>query len=232
MNKTCLLIPALLLLFCSRSDNDIAGTMSETDTGCAIVGLVQYVDSSAVVGADVILHDQALVRRMILGKQQAQCLIRTGITTTNINGFFRFDSVDTGGFLVEINDHDTRGAVVPVSIAPEDTLVQANGVLRRLGMIVGVVDTAKLPSGGAWSILLPEIGRTARIDSAGHFVLDRLPAWNYLIRVSAGDSLVALNSDTIRVPVTPSDTTRILSLGAETGTVIIDGTIIENPNDL
>jgi hypothetical protein len=157
-------------------------------------------------------------------------LIRSGFTNTNINGFFRFNSVDTGGYLVEINDHDTLGAVLPTQINRGDTLKDVNGTLNKLGIIIGRVDTTGIGRNQNRSIYLPELGRIISVDSTGNFIIPNLPAWNYQIRLSIQDTIVRLPLDSVRVPVKPADTTWINSFGSKTGTIIIDGRIIENPN--
>jgi hypothetical protein len=231
MKKAYFLSLLSFFLSCSCSNNGIAGTGSETDTGCAVAGLIQYSDSLPVVHADVTLHDQRLIKRITLSKQLAGAsLIRSGFTQTNINGFFRIDSVDTGGYLVEINDHDTLGAVLPTQINPGDTLKKVNGVLQKMGTIIGKIDTTGIGRNISGSIYLPEIGLTVSIDSAGNFIINNLPVWNYQIRLVIQDTIVRLPLDSILIPVKPADTTQIISFGSKLGTVIIDGKIIENPN--
>jgi hypothetical protein len=219
---------ALIFLYCSRLSNDLAGTTTETESGtkAAIEGLIVYSDSSPVHGAEVILHDQQHIKIIELRKTLAG--ISSGITQTNINGFFRFDSVDTGHFLIEINDHDSLGALLKAEVKPKDTLVEANGVLKRLGCIQGRVDISKIRS-GLDSIYLPEIQRYAVIDSAGFFTINNVPVWSYQLRVKIGDSLIRLPADTIAVPVMSGDTTHVLNFGSDTGSVLIKGEIIEQP---
>lgn len=228
MKKTYFLCLVSFLLSCSSLNDNIAGTASETDTGCTLAGLIQYSDSSAVSDADVVLYDQLVLKRVTLSKRLAQSLVRSGSTKTNINGFFRIDSVDTGHFLVEINDHDTLGAVLPMQILPSDTLIEVTGTLHHLGTIIGRIDTTQL-TGLTGTVYLPEIGRRVEIDSLGYFAISNLPVWNYYLRLAVGDSIIALPSDSIRVPVTGKDTTRVSRLGTKSGTVVIDGTVIENP---
>jgi hypothetical protein len=230
MKKTCFL-SILAFLLCWSCAKNIAGTGSETDTGCAIAGLIQFADSTPVSGADVILHDQSQLTRLTLSKRLANpALIRSGSTKTNINGFFRIDSVDTGGYLVEINDHDSLGAVLPTQINPGDTLKKVNGILQKLGTIIGKLDTTGIGRTNADSIYLPELGRKVGIDSAGNFVITDLPVWNYQIRLAIRDTVVKLPNDSIPVPVKAADTTRIISFGSKSGSVLIDGKVIENPN--
>lgn len=231
MRKVYFLSLISFFLSCSCSNNNIAGVGSETDTGCTIAGLIQYSDSSAVVHAGVILHDQRLIKRITLNKMAAApVLIRSGSTFTNINGFFQFDTVDTGGYLVEVNDHDSLGAVLPATVKPKDTLVQVNGTLKRCGLIIGKVDTTGIGKNKTITIYLPEIGRTINVDSSGNFVITNLPVWNYQLRLAVQDTIIRLPRDTVAIPVNPADTTWITSFGSKTGTIIIDGKIIENPN--
>lgn len=221
----------LFLLHCSKS-GDIAGTSTETQTGrpvAAIVGLIAYDTSFTrlVNGADVDLHDQRLVKIITLGKSLA--LIRSGHTTTNINGFFRFDSVDTGKYLVEVNDHDTLGAILTVTVHPSDTLVVAKGTLHKYGTIVGKIDSSKWKELVSAGILIPELNRRANIDSLGNFHFSNLPEWDYHLLLTSRDSILTLISDTTKVPVVTGDTTRVISLGSKTGIIVVHGTIIERP---
>jgi hypothetical protein len=230
MNKAYLLWLLAFLLFCSCSTNNVAGTGSETDTGCSVAGLIQYTDSTPVIHADVILHDLRSIKRITLSKQfTGTGLIRSGFTQTNETGFFHFDSVDTGGYLVEINDHDTLGAILPAQIDQGDTLRNVNGTVRKFGTIVGKIDTTGIGKGRIVTIYLPELGRTVPVDSIGNFVIKNLPAWNYQMRLAVQDTIVRLPLDSIPVPVKTADTTRITSFGSKSGSVIIDGKIIENP---
>jgi hypothetical protein len=230
MNKAYLLWLPAFLLFCSCATNNVTGTGSETDTGCSVAGLIRYGNSMPVIHADVILHDQRLTARATLSKRSVVTgLIRSGFTQTNINGVFHFDSVDTGGYLVEINDHDTLGAVLPAQIAQGDTLRNVNGTVRKFGTIVGKIDTTGIGKNKIVTIYLPELGRTVPVDSAGNFVVKNLPAWNYQMRLAVQDTIVRLPLDSILIPVKTAETTRITSFGSKSGTVLIDGKIIENP---
>lgn len=220
----------LLAIFCSNS-GDVAGTTTETQTGkpAAIEGLIMYDTSfnSPVNDADVVLHDQSTIMIMALAKRGS--LIRSGQTITNINGFFRFDSVDTGKYLIEINDHDTLGAIISATVHPTDTLVNANGILRRLGCLDGKINTDLISGTEQMRVFLPEIQRIVMVDTDGYFYIDKLPAWNYRISVIRGDSAIGTLADNVVIPVHSGDTTYVSSLGSNSVNVIINGTIIENP---
>jgi hypothetical protein len=225
-----LTIPLVLLtLLCSRGGKDIAGTTTETQSGtsAAIEGLIIYGDSMPVHDAAVILHDQSLLKIITLSKREA--LIRSGNTTTNINGFFRFNSVDTGHYLIEVNDHDTLGGLFSAQVKPKDTLVEVNGVLKRLGCMQGMIDTSLVHGEKSVTVYLPEIGRSVAVDSAGNFQIGFLAGWNYKVEIVANGTVVSTPGDTITIPVTPGDTSIVQSLGAKDGTVKIGGTITEQP---
>lgn len=226
------ILVSLFCIFLSCScNNNLAGTTSETDTGCTVAGLIVYSDSTPTVNSDVTLHDQQLIKRIVLSKHAAApILIRSGHTRTNINGFFQFDSVDTGGYLIEINDHDTLGAIIPATVKPIDTFIQVKGTLKRFGTIIGRVDTAGFGINRNPMIYLPEIGRTIAIDSNGYFIISNLPVWDYQLRYAIQDTVVRLPLDTIPIPVKPADTTVIQKFGSNYGTISINGKIIENPN--
>lgn len=217
-----------IILSCSFPTTKTAGTISETDTGCVIEGIVQYSNNRPVSNAIVTLHDQRVLKIITLAKQKA--LIHSGKTQTTINGFFQIDSVDTGKYLVEINDHDTLGALVAAQVLPKDSIVEVDAILGRLGAIIGKIDTSKINVIKNAVMYLPEINRRIAFDSSGSFVIKNLPAFNYHIRFASGDSAKTMLSDSIQIPVSSGDTTRVESLGAKAGAIIINGQIIETPS--
>jgi len=229
MQKSIAIACVAFLLSCSGWGhvNQVSGTLSETDTGCALEGYVVYANGISASKAKVLLHDMQSVSVITLAKKKA--LTRSGITQTNINGFFSFDSVDTGKYIVEVNDHDTSGALLSVQIKHKDTLVTVNALLRIFGCIIGKIDTSKDFITPNTVIYLPELNRIIKIDSSGTFIIPSLPEWNYQLRIAIRDSLIRLPSDTITIPVKPGDTTRVISFGSKTGSIVITGKVEENP---
>jgi len=227
MKKTCFL-SILAFLLCWSCAKNIAGTGSETDTGCAIAGLIQFADSTPVSGADVILHDQSQLTR--LHAFQAACESCSYPIRQHENQYQRIFPHRLRGYR-RLSGRDQRSRFPwsgsPTQINPGDTLKKVNGILQKLGTIIGKLDTTGIGRTNADSIYLPELGRKVGIDSAGNFVITDLPVWNYQIRLAIRDTVVKLPNDSIPVPVKAADTTRIISFGSKSGSVLIDGKVIE-----
>jgi hypothetical protein len=229
------LIIALLVtgLYCGLGpDSRVAGT--ETDTG-EIVGIVVYSDSTPVQGADVIMRDQSKLKFIIaqkLGKNSAARKFvgkRFDSTKTSPAGVFVFDSVDTGNYYIEINDHDSLGALVEAQISEsEPEFVVDTILLRRKGAIEGKVDPELVNVLKGTQVYIQEIDRIVSVDSVGYFIATGLPQWDkYTIRIIIGDSLVITESDTLKIDVSQNDTTQLANVGSKTGTVQIQGIIKE-----
>jgi hypothetical protein len=211
MRRNILIIFFSFIIFCSGGDR-LSGTSNETQTGkpAALVGLIVYSDSARVNGADVILHDQNAVKKIVLPLGKRSILIRSGQTKTNINGFFRFDSVDTGRYYVEVNDHDTLGALLEATVHDTDTLVQVNGVLKRTGTIQGNLDTGLTGKTDTTYVYVIEIQKLVVVDSTGKFEINNLPPYNnYTLRVLHDTVVVQSRLDTMSVQVTAGDTIHI-----------------------
>ncbi len=199
----------LAALTCTGRNGSIAGTTTETNTGttASVAGRIERSDGTLVCNAIVILHDEQNDSVTALAKAAPRILTET--TRSRADGYFRFDSVDTGGYLIEVNDHDTMGVLLPATVLPGDTLVEANGIVARCGSIVGQVDTADFSRPETVSITLPEIGRTAKVGRDGAFSISDLPAWNYLLRGYIDTSMISLTTDTGSVPVKPGNATSV-----------------------
>jgi hypothetical protein len=222
-------IVILIAVFSCVRDKELCGSISETDTGCSIEGLVRHTGGNEVVNAVVLLHDQKQNTRAMLSKRSV--LIRSGKTRTNSKGFFRIDSIDIGRYLVEIIGIDALSAIVPADVNENDTLIRINSLIGRCGSIKGKINTSMIMVGQGNVIYLPEIHRTAAIDSTGDFFVPFLPAWNYQLLIAVRDSIIKFPADTSRIPVVGGDTTCVISFGSKTGSILIHGGIIEQPNN-
>ena len=217
MKNILLLLSVLMLLTCSKTSN-VAGTIDETGTGkpcAAVMGLVVYSDSSPVVGAAVNLYNQNSVQKIVvpLKKRLIQSINRN--TQTNINGIFRIDSVDTGKYYVDINDHDSLGALVPATVRLHDTLVTVNAVLQRLGAIQGKIDTSLVSSSTKTYVYVVEAQKLVAVDSTGNFTVNSLPPYNYTLQVVHDTVVVTSPLDTAKVKVIGGDTVHVGSISPQ-----------------
>jgi photosystem II stability/assembly factor-like uncharacterized protein len=220
MKKYFLLNAALALLYCSTTPR-LTGTMDETGTGkpsAEMMGLVIYENANPVNDASVYLHDQNAIQKIVVPLKKQSAVHSSRQTRTNINGIFRFDSVDTGHYYVEINDHDSLGALVPKNVGPQDTLVTVNAVLKRLGVMGGSVDTAGMPRNKPLSVYIVEIDRRIPVDSTGKLTVTALPPGEYTVRIVVGDSVIPSKLDTAQMKVNSGDTVKV-------------NTIISGPKD-
>jgi hypothetical protein len=105
--------------------------------------------------------------------------------TTDGDGRFVVDSVDTGDFMVEINDRHGSAVLLHAKVASKDTLVWVGAdTLRPTGTLRG---TIALPSqSGPASVYVQVYGlqRVARMDSAGNFAFGDMPAGTYTVRMA------------------------------------------------
>lgn len=210
MRKCLVLFFLSTFLFCAGPDR-LTGTIVETDTGC-IEGRVRYADGKSAALVSVILHDQQDSAKMTLGKRQKTS--RSKITSTDLDGFYKFDSISKGLYFIESKDHDTLGALSRATISECDTLV-SNLVLDRCGAITGKIDTNNLSPKLKVAIFLPEVDRFVRIDSTGIFTIANLPAGDFQLHVKSIDSISRFATDSIKVSVSKGTTTNLTNFGSK-----------------
>jgi hypothetical protein len=208
-NKKNILYVLLLVFACSTGDKPLTGTLTETDTS-AMVGVVYDADKDPVYFALVRLHYQNNDQGVYMGIVPESSRIRTGSTTTDQNGFFLFDSVDTGRFFVEVKAGDSLGALSEVTVTPYDSLVSTTAYLKKYGRISGTID-ASAAAGGNADIYMPEVDRTVRVQTDGTFEISDLPVWDsYSLVLMMSDSAVESEFDDMNVRVAEDSTTIII----------------------
>ncbi len=206
------------------------GTISDTDTkfaddgGCRVEGKVRSGDSMAVVNAIVLLHDQNPSAASGLGKRSTP--VRSAKTTTDGDGHFIIDSVDTGNYLIEVNDRSINGKIFRVSIDTADTQVDLQGTIASLGCLAGKINTTVFDMEKHAYAYVPEIGRIVKIDSCGTFILTGIPAWDYHLRIMKSDSVVPLLTNSSFIPVPTGDTIHIELIESKSGFIAITDTTI------
>ena len=212
---------------CSRSV-----TSTETDTG-QITGWVVYKNKKAVRDADVILRDADMIQMVSIGQAKQRALTKKcssaemmpESTNTSPAGFFSFSEVDIGDYYIEINDHDSLGAVAEAAISDDKPVCSIDTiVLKQTGTIEGSIDKSLIKVDSTF-VYIVEIDRRVSVDSLGRFLIENVPARDYTIRIMENSTVVESLLDTIEV--SESDTVSVYNIGAEFGTIDIDGIIHE-----
>jgi len=200
-----------ILLISGTACTKRVASVTETDTG-TITGWVVNGDNEGIGGADVILRNRGM---------------HPDSTTTSFDGFYSFDSIAAGKYYIEINAHDTLGAVVEAEItedAPEAAVDSV--VVKPFGTIQGSLDNS-LVRDDATFLYLVELDREVPVGNLGWFLISGVPARDYTIRLIEDDSIVTSLLDTVVISVAGKDTAKIFHIGTKSGTVTIDGTIEE-----
>jgi hypothetical protein len=211
------LIILVFLNFLTCTQNcQISGTIDETGTGkptAVVTGLVVYENLLPVSGADVNLYNKNYISKMVVPLQKSSATSPTRSITrnthTNINGIFRIDSVDTGKYYLELNDHDTLGALIETAVDSGDSVVTVNAFLKKLGTLKGTVDTSLVNKTGKTYVYISELQRCYEADSNGVFIAPKIPSYTYTLKIMHDTTAVVSPLDTIIVRISEGDTTRI-----------------------
>jgi hypothetical protein len=221
MKKILLLMPFVSLLACV-----FGGTLSETDTA---YGTVRRANGDVVAGASVKLHPQTSDGKVRLGKRASRPSCDS--VKTDNDGYFIFESLQPGVYVIEINERDFFGAIIKVTFDSLKQTKEVGAVLDTLGCVSGELDPSDSIVIKGAAFYLPEIHRVARLDSDGRFFIPSLPAWNYRYSTAIGDSIARELPDSVRISVLAGDTTRIVGFDSESGIIDLGGTIIERPGN-
>jgi hypothetical protein len=222
-----------LLLLSIDCANRVA-SVTETDTG-RITGCVVGLNKHGIHAADVILRsaDQlnmvsaSRAKRAMTLKIAAQIAMQPESTKSSPAGFFSFDSIALGNYYIEVNDHDSLGAVIEASVTKKSPQQVVDTVVaRQLGAIKGSLGNSLINHDSTF-IYIVEVDRKVPIDSVGSFLINNLPARDYTIRLLENKTIVYSLLDTIVISVTEQDTTKAYGIGAKFGTIVIGGPIRE-----
>ena len=224
----------LLAIFIDCSDN--CTSVTETDSG-VITGWVVDGDRQGIAGAAVTLRTIDLSGEAIAGGvlPQPGLARRTDLyigvsaisTQTSPGGFFTFDSVLWGDYYLEVNSHDSSGAIVDVSIGKNAPIQSVDTVTAgKFGAIKGSIDLSLVKTDST-VIYVMKLDRSMRIDSSDVFYLDNVPASDYYLQLVDDSTLVPSLLDTVVVSVAGEDTAEVYGIGVEPGTLNMNGVIRE-----
>lgn len=224
MIKIIILLFLLVLLLATTCTTDVAGTISETDSGCAVAGTVSDKDGKNVQSAFVILHDIGNIHSTIIAQQRP--LHFSDTTVTDHYGHFQFDSVDTGNFLIEVIHQDSLSTITPIVIKQTDTLIEAAGILKPAGAIIGKIDSSIAASKTKIAIFIRELGRISRVDSSGTFSFSKLAQWEYHLSIISDTLIDKLPLATALIPVVSGTTSRVTGIGSPEGVIVVKDSIL------
>ncbi|MBN2035098.1 MAG: DUF2341 domain-containing protein [Chitinispirillaceae bacterium] len=195
-------------LFTGCGDLSLAegGFGSETTNGI-VMGIAMLPDGSASSGARVTVRTADFVREDFPRSVNNHT---RGDVITDSSGAFMIDSLDTGSYIVEINNGVSHAAMSECRIASETPKVNlAHRILLPYVTIVGWVDPQLIP--GEQYVQVVGLDRLVPVDSAGSFIVNDLPSGTLQIRIAAKDTVVHQVFD--KVSGLPGDTVTIAPPG-------------------
>lgn len=133
-------------------------------------------------------------------------LKRNDSTAVTAAGYFEFDSLDTGKYAVELNDHDTAGALVSAEITKaKPVCIFPTVVLAGFGTIMGKLPDSLLCK-DSMHVFIPSLNRLLYVNSKSVFTGTRIPVGVYTLHLLCGTKMVATSLDTMHLKVEPGDT--------------------------
>lgn len=196
-------VSSMLLVSCSSDKKDVAGG---TEAESTIALQVQLADGSPAA--------RSRVRALPMG-YMADGLSQESWKETDENGFVKLP-VDPGEYSVEVRffgDSSAMGAVFLKTVDLQESTPVEVVSLSNLTTIEGFVAPGQGPS----VIRIPGLERFIVPDSAGHFVIDSLPAGNFDILIESRS-----NRGTIKLSAAAGDTVPEVSLGVARGFEVED----------
>jgi hypothetical protein len=181
--KRCniILFSIAMLLRCAAGPNSVAGGTSTTGNG-VISGRAVYASTNAPIsGAQVRVRPE-----LYLADTIAHDSLSTLDGTTDSSGFFSIDSVDTGRYIVEINDRDSfslRSACTITAAQPIRNLdtVRLEAAASVAGSIIATnIDT--IAPHDQFTVRITGLERLTTTDSiTTSFFIGGLPAGDFVL---------------------------------------------------
>ncbi len=180
-----LLVCLLTMIGCSKSPT-MAGGGSGTGTGNAftrIAGSVRYSDNTAAVNADVYLRPKNFLSDTSITSHTGNTS-STLSTKVDASGMFTLDSVDIGRYSIEINNQNSKVALVECNVdSINKTFSLPPITLDSAGTVTGVIDGSGLSDSVTAYILVYGLDRAVKADINGAFTLPDMPEGTFDIKV-------------------------------------------------
>jgi len=174
---------------CSTTSFDVAGGGSDLEiSACVIEG--KAVDSlgNVLIGASVRLRPTEYLCRSPLDT----CNEKIADAVTNVNGIYRFDSVDIGEYYIETVFQDSLGLLSSVSVVQNETTKHIqDSTLLPLATISGKINIST-ETNDSQMVLVFGLERNIVPDSSGYFSL-KIPEGKYRLFFSADSSELTIS---------------------------------------
>jgi hypothetical protein len=176
-----LLICLLALCVCTRHNTSLVGGTSETTNG--FTATIHTADGKAVACAQVRLRPANYVSDTSASATVHYMRSSVVDTVTDSAGKFTIDSLDSGDYVIEINNGNGLGVLVCQQTGKDSVVNCGIKVMQPEGIISGVINQALVPAGTTVYVQILGVERLTRfvvpIDS---FVMRQLPAGAYNLR--------------------------------------------------
>ena len=183
---------------------------SGADVETRVLGSVVDSSGNPVAGASVLLRPSGYVFPLVPSDTSGEC----ADAITDISGAFRIDSVDSGSYVIEINNRCGFAVTIrfttPDSGGTEDLGIST---LVRTGVVHGTIP-AELRAGKQWFVMIYGLERIATADFAsGAYSFSDIPAGNYSLRLMTTSpgfepvdscSVAVPSGDTVVAPTYPT----------------------------
>jgi hypothetical protein len=176
---TVFLMSVFSLIRCTQTLSQ-GGFGSETTNG-KIVGSVILPDGSAASAARITIRKSNYVSAPQTAPAK-RIAMTSGDGITDKNGLFSIDSLDTGSYVIEVNDTRANAVCGRFQITAESPSVNfGTQVLQQYSVITGEVGGSD--SGVSKYVQVVGLERLAIIDTNGSYTLGDLPAGIFTLRI-------------------------------------------------
>jgi hypothetical protein len=210
-----------------------AGTSVNSGNAKRIVGKVVYQDLDQAPARCTVK-----LRSVLFLKDTASAgLNKTAIsqidTTTDGQGNFVIDSVDTGRYYIEVNDEKGKAVRMDCNVSSDPNSLLLD-TLRPTGVIAGSI----IPYDSSVSyVQIYGLDRAVKVQPAtGKFTIDNIPQGNYEIRLTTAgvptqvvDSVAVPSADTIKVASSPWQFSKKIILNTTAGGAAVAGNVYGFP---
>jgi hypothetical protein len=203
-----LIVVALALLACTciRGPSTVAGGSASEGEARVVGSVVDDASGMPVDNAVVRLRRADFLQDTSAGSLTKNMMNSADLATDN-HGGFSIDSIDTGKYLIEINNRHGKAVVLSCNIFSKDTLVDfAPDSVRPSSSIKGVIRT-RADSTATVYIQMYGLERIARRDLlTDSFSIADVPSGSYSLRIVSSSPLFSpstINNVTVQ-PGTPN----------------------------